>query len=137
MSSLPSVLLIDDNKATNFLHARVLRKSGRVGHVHAVDSAIIAMEYLTSQNTSQEYPRPDIIFLDINMPGMSGWEFLKAYRELPIEQRGSIVIVMLTTSLNPDDHERAEKIEEVNGFHQKPLTVEGLVAILDQHFAAE
>ncbi|OAV44604.1 response regulator [Lewinella sp. 4G2] len=134
MVQLPSILLIDDNQATNFLHARVLRKSGRVGHVHVCTGGEDAISYLTSPGVSADYPKPDLIFLDINMPGMSGWEFLEAYRQLPEQQRGGIVIVMLTTSLNPDDQRRAESIEEINGFQQKPLTVAELNRILDEYF---
>ena len=131
---LPSVLLIDDNAATNFLHARVLKKSSLVGYVHACTSAQNGLKYITTSNQKDIYPRPDLIFLDINMPGMSGWEFLEAYRNLPDEQRGKIVIVMLTTSLNPDDRKKAEQIEEINDFQEKPLTVERLKRILDKYF---
>lgn len=136
MKSKPNVLLIDDNDATNFLHTRVLRRSGRVNFVHTCTGALPALEYLTTLADDDTYPTPDLIFLDINMPGMSGWDFLNAYRELPEEQRGGIVIVMLTTSLNPADAQRAKEISEVNGFQQKPLTVKELNRILDEYLAS-
>ena len=135
MPAYPTVLLVDDNHATNFLHTRVLKKSERVASVHAVTSAIAALEYLTTSNDNEDFPRPDLVFLDINMPGMSGWEFLEAYRQLPLHQRGGIIIVMLTTSLNPDDRRRANEIEEINAFQQKPLTVKEIHRILDEYFA--
>ena len=133
MQSKPSVLLIDDNQATNFLHTRVLKKSQLVGYVKACHGGAEALEYITTANQDDIYPRPDIIFLDINMPGMSGWEFLEAYQALPEDQRGGIVIIMLTTSLNPDDRRRAESYSEINDFQEKPLTVEHLTQILAKH----
>ena len=134
MSTIRSILLVDDNRATNFLHVRTLRKSGLVENVHTAHNGQEALEYLTTE-VNGSYPRPDLIFLDINMPTMNGWEFLSAYRRLPLEQRGNIVVVMLTTSLNPDDMQRARSIEEVNEYAQKPLTPETLMEIVGKYFA--
>lgn len=128
-----SVLLIDDNKSTNFLHTRILKKSGKVGRIESVENALDGLEYLTTA-INGGYPCPDIIFLDINMPGMNGWEFLEAYRELPKDQRGGIVVVMLTTSLNPDDRERANGIDEINEFEHKPLGMNNFAALVDKYF---
>lgn len=133
MAQQPSILLIDDNAATNFLHTRVLRKSGLVGFIKAFTGGVAALEYLRVEAGTTASPLPDFIFLDINMPGMSGWEFLAAYQELPLEKRGGIIIIMLTTSLNPDDALRAEQIEEISGFQQKPLMVEHLQQIIEKH----
>ena len=130
---IQSVLLIDDNRSTNFLHTRILRRSGRVSAIKAVEDARQALDYL--QTTSGgKYPSPELIFLDINMPGMNGWEFLEAYRQLPAEQRGGIVVVMLTTSLNPDDRARADRIAEVNEFAYKPLSLDTFEELVAKYF---
>ena len=68
------------------------------------------------------------------MPGMNGWEFLEAYSQLSDQQRGHIVVMMLTTSLNPDDKLRADNYQGVNGFLSKPLTKDLLKEILETHF---
>ena len=66
------------------------------------------------------------------MPAMDGWEFLDEYKKLNIETR--IIVVMLTTSLFPEDKLRAEKIPEISGFENKPLTEEKLTGVLEKYF---
>ena len=88
-----------------------------------------ALEYLTNSGRFSGHrpaPTAGLIFLDINMPGMNGWEFLEAYKKLPDEQTQKIKILMLTTSNNPDEEKKAVDIPEVKGFIHKPLTLEKL-----------
>lgn len=133
-NKLNCILLIDDDEATNFVHRMVIKKAGCAEEVVAVPSGQAALEYLTSEKNGQ-MPKPDLIFLDINMPAMNGWEFLKEYEKLEEAQKGQVVVVMLTTSLNPDDRRNAESIEAISSFENKPLTFEILQTIVDQYFA--
>ena len=73
------------------------------------------------------------IFLDVNMPGMNGWEFLEAYNALPANQKGRILVFMLTTSLDPEDEGKSLKLG-ANGFIRKPLTPELVVQIAKEYF---
>lgn len=130
---LNCILLIDDDEATNFIHKRVIREADCAEKVVAVQSGDEGLDYLKSREDG-EHPRPDLIFLDVNMPGIDGWEFLEAYNALEKEQKGRIIIVMLTTSLNPDDRERASQIETINSFKNKPLTVPMLSELIDTYF---
>ena len=78
---------------------------------------------------------PSLIFLDINMPVMNGFEFLDAFHhQLENDLNKSIIIVMLTSSLNPNDIERAKETG-VSEFLNKPLTEENLKNVLDKHFS--
>ena len=133
MPKLKSILLIDDDDATNFLHQMVVEKSEITEYVHTCSSGQLALDYLT-EATDGKYPQPDLIFLDINMPKMNGWEFLEEYKKLNSDQKGRIVVVMLTTSINPDDKAMAESMGIITGFMNKPLTEEMLHNLCQQHF---
>ena len=129
------ILLIDDDEATNFLHKIVINRAGCANKVVAVQSGADALEFLTTKSNSR-YPQPDIIFLDINMPVMDGWEFLEEYKKLDIECRAKKIVVMLTTSLNPDDRIKAEQCGLLDDFMNKPLKAEmitELLAKIDDH----
>jgi CheY-like chemotaxis protein len=115
----------------------IIQAAGCVNHVQVAETGIEALDYLTSTGRfisgGEVFPPPDLIFLDINMPGMDGWEFLQAYKKLNLEHQGK-VIVMLTTSLNPDDEVKARAMDEIAAYMTKPLTKEMLEDILQQYF---
>ena len=131
---LGCILLIDDDEPTNFLNKLTLEQSGCTGHVQVVQSGLEALEYLTGKKHFKGLPRPDLIFLDINMPAMDGWEFLGRYRELDKEKKADIIMIMLTTSLNPDDEIRTRDFPEIAGFENKPLLQSRLEQILEKFF---
>ena len=134
MIKLNEILLIDDNEADNFLHEMVIKDTNCCEKVVIMESAIDALAYLKSVDTLGKHPQPDLIFLDINMPAMNGWEFLDEYEKLADNQKGKIVVIMLTTSLNPKDLEKSKEIGYVGDFKNKPLTQETLSVILENYF---
>lgn len=127
------ILLIDDDPHDNFFHQKVIEEADVSLDVQVAKNGLEAIKFLQSC-TDQGFGRPDLIFLDINMPKMNGWEFIEAYEQLEKEQQAKIVIVMLTTSLNPEEEERAEASQTVKDFRSKPLTVEMLHEIVAMHF---
>ncbi len=135
---LNCILLIDDDEATNFLHARLLRKAEVSNHIMVCESGKEALEYLSQEsrfpNISTESSLPDLIFLDVNMPTMNGWEFLEAYQQMEIGQRGDIPIVMLTTTLTLQDREKACQHTGIVGFINKPLNPVALRTLLQEIF---
>lgn len=128
---LEEILLVDDNEADCFLHRRVIRKLHCAKRIVAVEDGQECLDYLTTEHDGQ-LPRPDLIFLDLNMPRVDGWQFLDRYESSSIEHRP--VIVLLTTSLNPDDELRASAIESLSGFQRKPLTTNRLRDVLSRYF---
>lgn len=135
---LNCVLLIDDDEPTNFLNRLIIENSGYVKQIQSVQSGEDGLAYLTNMfGKDGTACCPDLIFLDINMPAMNGWEFLEKYKALNNELKGKVMIVMLTTSLFPEDVALANEIPEISAFEHKPLTEEKLDAILKKIFDSD
>lgn len=131
LKKLNSILLVDDDEDDNYYHKIIINKMEMVNKIAVAENGIEALAYIKDEANVP----PDIIFLDLNMPKMNGWEFLEQYQHLTLEQKAKVLIVILTTSLNPDDKKRAEEIKDVTGFETKPLSKEILSELLDKHFS--
>ncbi|MEP3389538.1 MAG: response regulator, partial [Reichenbachiella sp.] len=111
------------------------------GQVHECHNGKMALDYIENKgefaSNGTTYPKPELILLDINMPVMNGFEFLDAYKVLPKDLRGGIVISMLTSSLNKLDKDKAEKYHDVSDFITKPITKEHLLDIVEKHFGKQ
>jgi CheY-like chemotaxis protein len=127
---LNCIMLIDDNEDDNFIHQIVLKRADASHKIQIAESGMEALEYLKKGKDI-----PELIFLDINMPRMNGWEFLEEYKLLDKDQKAEVVVIMLSTSVNPADREKAISIEEVRGFKSKPLSREMLDEVLDRFFS--
>jgi CheY-like chemotaxis protein len=134
MKKLNCILLVDDDEPTNFLDKMILEDVNCAETVEVAESGQSALRYLENASENGSPSSPDLIFLDINMPAMNGWEFLEQYSNLDQQRKANVVIVMLTTSLNPDDRAKANKMPDVSGFETKPLTPEKLQSILKKYF---
>jgi len=129
MKKLKCVLLIDDDKDCNFLQKRTILRSTWVEYVEVARNGEMALEILKKTKFT-----PELIFLDINMPKMNGWEFLNELKKIKDTFEKKIVVIMLTSSLNPDDRVLAETYEVIGGFQSKYLNEDSLKQILTDHF---
>ena len=127
---LNCILLVDDDQDCNFMHKRTISKLDCAESIVVALDGEQALEYLKTP----ENQRPDLIFLDVNMPKLNGWDFLEEYAKLDADIRGDVIIVMLTTSLNPEDFQRAQSNEFVNGFINKYLEPDALKGVLKENF---
>jgi CheY-like chemotaxis protein len=137
MTKINCILLVDDNEADNVLHKIVLDDANVCNYVKVATDGVNALEYIINAGKpgqEAEYPKPDLILLDINMPRMNGFEFLDEYHKLDERLKAKVTIVMLTTSLNPEDKKTATSYTEVKGFETKPLTLEILNELLEKYF---
>lgn len=134
MTKTPPVnrlVIIDDSKIEQKLYRLIVERSGLVGEVISFYYADEALEYLCSDPK----PEVDCIALDINMPRMTGFEFLDAATERLGDDFVKLVVVMLTTSLDPEDRKRAARHAVVRDFFNKPLSrthLERVVELLNR-----
>jgi CheY-like chemotaxis protein len=122
-------MLIDDDEDDNFFHKLVAQESGITDSIRVAESAQDALDIIKSSDHL-----PELIFLDINMPKMNGWEFIEEYSRLKPGGDGRTVIIMLTTSMNPMDLEKSKKSPHIAGFKTKPLNAEMLADIYASFF---
>jgi CheY-like chemotaxis protein len=129
---LNRILLIDDDSITNFLHQSLLETAEIADDILIAETVPEAVKALTEIKSDTAFPQ--LIFVDLNMPGLSGWDFIKEYSQLKIDRNLKSVVVVLTTSLNPDDKKRAENLSAVTEFRRKPLTLGMVDEITNQYF---
>jgi CheY-like chemotaxis protein len=137
MKKLECILLVDDNANDNYYHLLTIRETISTKQVKTVRDALQAIDYLEKGKTDPvRCPFPDLIFLDINMPGMDGFEFLQEIRERGLFFDNKPVIVVMTNSLNEENERNAKQnfAGEVVAFIKKPLTSDVLNGILENYF---
>ena len=131
--SVNCVLLVDEDNATDFFNERVVTRHNGFKKVNKVYSGLEALEYLKKASASLDL-KPDLIFLDINMPAMNGWEFLSEFEKLDKTITEDIKVILLSTSSSPEDVYKSMENHKVNDFINKPLSPDLLDRVLENHF---
>lgn len=111
------VMMVDDNDNDLLFTRLMLDRSAKGYEVLSFERAAEALEHLRKTPDHGV----DIILLDINMRVMNGFDFLEAFDQLEPAQRGSAVVLMLSSSADPADRERAARHAVVKGYLTKPL----------------
>ncbi len=130
MKKLKCVLLVDDDEVTNMYNRLIIDKLHIADCIQDVSDGIEALDYIKGEQN----PKPDLIFLDMNMPRMNGYKFLEAFRELPKEQKQAHITVMLTIPLIAENRNQVESFDEVKGFATKPLSADYVLNMVDNFF---
>jgi response regulator RpfG family c-di-GMP phosphodiesterase len=117
------ILIIDDDEINNFIATKLIDKIPAKAKVNTCLNGLEGINYIKSKLLNQD-EFPDIIFLDINMPIMNGWEFLEKYELIKKEIKKLVTINMLSSSVYNADINKADTYGTVNKFMSKPLTVD-------------
>ena len=124
------VMLVDDDNIINILNERMLEVTRFASEVKSYSQAELALEQIKKcWSSNNKGLLPDIIFLDINMPNMDGWEFLEELMQLPAEFLKNCIIILLTSSIDFNDIEKSVSYPLVSNFVSKPLTPDKLKSI--------
>lgn len=126
---LKSILIVDDSDSDHFINVDVIEGyNANIEILQAYDGSE-ALEILEKRTQP-----PTIILLDINMPGMDGFEFLEHYNTKPVKSK---VIAMLTSSSQSSDHDKTKKYECVKAYIEKPLSGADLTRLISELDDAE
>ncbi|MGO4820718.1 MULTISPECIES: response regulator [unclassified Flavobacterium] len=123
MKKIETIAVIDDDDIYQFTAQRTFKTIDTVKNVYIFSDGKEAIDYFSANINNQE-KLPDVIFLDLNMPIMDGWQFLREYILLKPSIGKNIIIYIVSSSMNPDDLLKAKTISEVHDYIVKPITVD-------------
>jgi CheY-like chemotaxis protein len=122
-------IVVDDDPFNNLLCKYIILKFDKDAHITLFTDPKIALQELKETFTSQTNDAGIVLLLDINMPAMTGWEFLEAIEELEVKVPEHIAIYILSSSIDAGDIQKAAKSPLLKGFYPKPLSLETMYLI--------
>ncbi|WP_298545930.1 response regulator [uncultured Aquimarina sp.] len=128
MARLKRFLLVDDSNSTNFFNKTIIQKADCVEEVLIATNGSSALQHLQSDTI------PEIIFLDLNMPVMNGWEFLEHHNQLSATDKNSKIVVMIGAKLSEEEEKTLKSFPQVTEFREKMLSKEIVLEIVSKYF---
>lgn len=127
---MKNILLIDDDPIFVYLMRRIIKSTSYTCEINEFTDGELAINYLNGIREKNEL-LPDLIFLDLSMPVMDGWEFLKEYSQLRPAIKKEITLFIVSSSISPKEVERAKTFRAVSDFLIKPLGKAKVIEIID------
>jgi len=124
-------MVIDDDKTTTILCQHALRKFSNVTPLMTFMDPELALNAIREEYGVKDAYIPTVMFLDINMPVMTGWDFLEAFKDFSIEVRKQFTIYILSSSIDQRDETRSKLNPFVSGHISKPLKLESIKQIFN------
>lgn len=124
-----SVLLIDDNELDNFINHKTMEASHFAKTIFTATNGKSAIDFIRNLQQMENARYPEVIFIDLNMPLMDGFQFIEYCRTDPAIRQKNIKLVVLSSSVNEQDRTRVQSYQENIKFLNKPLTEKMLETI--------
>lgn len=115
------VCLIDDDNIYQFTARRILESTGLTGEIQSFYNGKEAINYFKDKHNLRSEILPDIIFLDINMPVMNGWEFLEEYQTVHSSFPKNITLYVVSSSIDDYDIRKSREYDLVSDYIIKPI----------------
>lgn len=131
MSSLFNICIVDDDDIYQYVATKSLESLELVKKIIAFSDGEEALDFIL-ENLNKESELPDIIFLDINMPIMDGFQFMEEFIKTKPNLKKNITIYMVSSSVDPVDIERAKNISDISGYIIKPIKRGELKSIIEK-----
>lgn len=127
-----AVMLIDDNEIDNLINQKMIEAANISEHIYTHTGARSAIEFLRNLEKLDKETKnvmPEVIFLDIDMPLMDGFQFLDEFDKLSEGTKKKCKVVMLTSSINPQDVNKSKRYSYVKKYINKPLSQDNLAKL--------
>ncbi len=120
--TIKHLLLVDDSELDNMVNCRMVERNNYAANIVVKTTAMAALNYLSDTFQNNRERLPEMIFLDIRMPEMDGFGFLEKFHQMDDIIKEKCRVVMVSSSIDPDDYQKAADNPYVVKFVNKPLT---------------
>lgn len=129
MKKIDTFCIIDDDDIYQFTTSLLLKKTDLVNKIIVFSNGLKAINFLKDEIGNKENI-PDILFLDVNMPVMDGWEFLEEYLLIKPMLPKTVVIYMVSSSVDERDVLKAKSISALSGYMVKPISSQNIMEVI-------
>lgn len=135
MEHIKTVTVVDDDDVFVYLTTKIMKQTRLVDSITVFSNGLDALDFIKANRENVEV-LPKIMFLDLSMPIMNGWQFLTEYASLNLGRTNKMTIYICSSSISPDDVSRAKTFSAVSDYIIKPITKDKFVEIIQGYSQA-